>query len=1573
MDAQHEKTKALLAFLKSVAALRRRRIPTYGKNDRVLWLHKISKDLPNCRSAFLYDNPAEIPDVWLEVRKKRMPTLPSLPESIKSWVPKEFYDNPEDYIDKDITILIDLLLDKISIPVNNSKENDITEKEVYLQDHPEVQDTWIKYLEEKWGPWVQEMRQWQELQQVYEEVDFMRRRLEEAEERYELIVAVGFLQWQDPNGVTVRRHLLTAPAEISIEAARGILTIGPSASFDVFRVELDMLELQQQPHLESFKTKLEELLEDLDIEAWNRKKVGEVLRVIANHTSPDAQVDEDAMKPHEKVDKVFRVFYAPAFILRERRPTAYDELVNQFYEAAESKKLFITRPWEQFVGEGEANNRLEVVPEDNHEIGNESDRLYFPLPTNYEQRKIAESLKTRPYVLVKGPPGTGKSHTIANLICHLLAHGERVLVTAHAPKALAVLRDLLPGDIKNLCVTSFGSTREDQRLLEESILGIISRKNNWEGSLLVLQKIKELELELSRLEEECAKVDRQLREHREAETHVHTLLGGYHGTAAQIVKQLEDDREIYGWFPEIDDPYKECPLQKVDLEFIAEFHSLLTDSFLKEIRMDVGEFDLPNAEKFREVLENLKRAKNEANDRLKIVDQREFDRFKHSVSSVSDCVLENCKKFLYDLDEELIRANQILGELASIVLKDLLMDQGSKWYSLAKDISSLLEDAELVRKKAKKIRVELPSNMDYLNILADAKRRLEHFQQGGKRGWWIFSSRIIRKTNYIEKYCRVDGKMPNNVKLLDKLIAFLELKRVGNQCSERWPMKISVEEPDPRQIIDNFESMICRLNSLLELFKNQDYKTIALIPLNRRIMLVDADERQKWIDLIEAEISRRHLSLARKPLEIWLENINNLLNNNAHPCMNELARAITEQNFSRWKDAWEKREYIKAQKKKLNQYQELVGQLEQACPILKSLIDSTCGNPEWKQRLIQLDKAWAWSAAWAWIRRVTDNSIYKELNKKRHRLQQKIEEIILKLVELKAWKAFFDRLDGRTEQALIAWQKAIARIGKGTGKYAFKHRRSARNYLISCIPKIPVWVMPLHKLWDTVSAKPGLFNTIIIDEASQAGIESLILLLLGKRIIVVGDDKQNSPEAVGVLEDDIARLIREHLKEFQYREEFRPDTSLYDHAERAFGNVISLREHFRCVPEIIRFSNDLCYTNAPLIPLRQPPPDRLPPLKSTFVAGGSCEGEGQRLINKAEANKIVQTIQKCLGNKAYDGKTMGVIVLQGHAQAELIEKKLAEILEPKVRQERRIRCGVPATFQGDERDIIFLSLVVAPNYSYRALTTLSDQRRFNVAMSRARDQVWLFHSVQLHDLSRDDLRWQLLYFFHNEGYRTKEDYEELERLERAVRELPRQPGQQPSPYESWFEVDVALELIRLGYRVKPQYEVAGYRIDLVIEGASNRLAIECDGDTWHGPERYDYDMNRQRQLERAGWTFVRIRESEFYANRTRAIEQIVEECKRLNIVSVQTALSESADKPVLDELKLNMSYKEIPDLKDLRSGVRIFHSVFGYGVVKVIETVDKGDMYITVNFEEHGDKVLSWKLIQDKIRVLSIN
>ena len=147
----------------------------------------------------------------------------------------------------------------------------------------------------------------------------------------------------------------------------------------------------------------------------------------------------------------------------------------------------------------------------------------------------------------------------------------------------------------------------------------------------------------------------------------------------------------------------------------------------------------------------------------------------------------------------------------------------------------------------------------------------------------------------------------------------------------------------------------------------------------------------------------------------------------------------------------------------------------------------------------------------------------------------------------------------------------------------------------------------------------------------------------------------------------------------------------------------------------------------------------------------------------------------------------------------------------------------------------------------------------------------LFHSVRQHDLGPEDLRRRLVAFFENPKHGTfLRQSEDLDRLEREARSRQRRKDNQPEPYESWFEVDVALELLRRSFAVQPQVEVAGYWIDLVAEGDNARLAVECDGDAWHGADRYEHDMARQRQIERAGWTFVRIRESAWYADRKTA-------------------------------------------------------------------------------------------------------
>jgi superfamily I DNA and/or RNA helicase len=102
-------------------------------------------------------------------------------------------------------------------------------------------------------------------------------------------------------------------------------------------------------------------------------------------------------------------------------------------------------------------------------------------------------------------------------------------------------------------------------------------------------------------------------------------------------------------------------------------------------------------------------------------------------------------------------------------------------------------------------------------------------------------------------------------------------------------------------------------------------------------------------------------------------------------------------------------------------------------------------------------------------------------------------------------------------------------------------------------------------------------------------------------------------------------------------------------------------------------------------------------------------------------------------------RSMGVIVLRYGAQGGLIEDLIDVRLDTAVREHHNIKVGTPEHFQGDQRDVILLSMVVDGDNA-RAATGRGDQRRFNVAASRARDQMWLFHSVTPDQLSSKDLR-----------------------------------------------------------------------------------------------------------------------------------------------------------------------------------------------------------------------------------------
>jgi very-short-patch-repair endonuclease len=460
------------------------------------------------------------------------------------------------------------------------------------------------------------------------------------------------------------------------------------------------------------------------------------------------------------------------------------------------------------------------------------------------------------------------------------------------------------------------------------------------------------------------------------------------------------------------------------------------------------------------------------------------------------------------------------------------------------------------------------------------------------------------------------------------------------------------------------------------------------------------------------------------------------------------------------------------------------------------------------------------------------------------------------MVSKSAWLSTKLGASAMVLSALETYRTAIRRIGQGTGPNASRYRRDAQKAMHDAQGAVPCWVMSHSKVSETLPAVLGSFDLVIVDEASQSDLWALPAVLRGKQILVVGDDKQVSPDGGFISAAQIQSLANRFLSDQPYAASLTPEKSLYDMAATVFAvNKVMLREHFRCVPSIIAYSNR--FYNDSMQPLRIPrESERIdPPLVDIFVPSGYRD---KKDLNRPEAQAILAEIQAILSDKQFAGRTLGVVSLLGSDQAKHIDVLVRSHCDGAELIRRKFKCGDARVFQGSERDIMFLSMVADPKAS-KALSGNMFEQRFNVAASRARDRMYLVRSVEMKDLSLADLRAGLLGHFTKPLDGTFDDSKSL-------------IGQ----CESGFERQVYTALFERGFRVIPQVKAGSYFIDFVVEGANDtRLALECDGDEFHGPDRWAADMNRQRVLERAGWTFWRCFASTWSLRRDEVLQELL--------------------------------------------------------------------------------------------------
>lgn len=1113
---------------------------------------------------------------------------------------------------------------------------------------------------------------------------------------------------------------------------------------------------------------------------------------------------------------------------------------------------------------------------------NEDERVLLSKPANPEQLQIAKRLEKHGCVLVQGPPGTGKTHTIANLVGHLLAQGKSVLVTSHTTKALRMVREQVVEQLQPLCVSVLERDTASRDQMKSSIEGIVE-KSSADPEMLERQA-KVLETQRSEILMRLHNIKKNLLDARGNE-YRDIVVAGQVYSPSEAARKVAKARGQDDWIPSPVSLGAPPPLSVGDLIDLYRTNVSVTPEDEREL---VGPLPSPGELLAPVEFERLIEERRRLADR----DMRLREDLWVSVPE------EGSPESLNLLFQRLTQAMEPLRDARGWKLAAIAAGrQGGPHRELWESLLSLIERVcdESARSEETVLQhgpsLAVGETLEEQSHLLD--EILQHLEAGGRLGSWTLLTRGAWK-RLIDKL-RVAGSPPRRIEHFRALRTLVGLRISRRDLVARWERQIvPLGGPRAGELGSRPESVCAQYCQPIK--DALDWHRKVWDPLERELdrngfrwttflgeIPPNHAQHGDLLRLRDAMLGHLAPVLAARVSRMRWDHVHRILDDLARgldlageqtaeaQVVGRLRNAVARYDPSSYREAFERLGELQNRRSELELRRELLRRLEASAPAWAAAIRDRQSPHNGRDLPGDATAAWLWKQLNDELEergKISLDALQAEIG----RLGADLRRATAELIDTRAWAAQVRRTDLRRRQALGGWLKAVQKIGKGTGKRVPRLQAEARRLMGECLTAVPVWIMPLSRVAESFNPRTSRFDVVVIDEASQSDVMALLALYLGRQVVIVGDDEQVSPEAVGQNLAEVQHLIDEHLRGIPNWQLYDGQISIYDLAMTCFGGNICLREHFRCVPEIIQFSNGLSY-GGDIKPLRDASLVRVKPHVLAYRVDGASAANK---VNEKEAITVASLLAAAIEQPEYEKNekaepmTFGVISLVGEEQARMIEGLLRSYLSPVEYERRRIICGNAAQFQGDERDVMFLSVVDGPQDG--PLKLRDDPRfkkRFNVAASRARDQMWVVHSLnpQTH-LKPGDLRRRLI-----------EHAQDPQALIRILEEKMRQVDQRSLA----FEGGVLKKLVQKGYRVKPQWSVGYYKIDLVVEGGGRRLAVECDGDRHHPLEKLAEDMAGQAILERLGWTFVRIRGSLFFRDPDRAMEPVFAKLAELEL------------------------------------------------------------------------------------------
>ena len=1303
--------------------------------------------------------------------------------------------------------------------------------------------------------WIEEQKKIEVVRKLFDTLYNKYLVLDRDSDSLELVVANGLVKVPNED---IYYPILLKKVNFSIDTEKNIISITDVSDNDFITQELylNFLAEVENINLDNVFYLEDKILENNIHPISKNDTIKDFFREFIHNLNPRAQFIEDIRKDNK--ENIITIEWKPILFIRKKddgKVEAINNIIKDIENGGEIPEYL-----SELVGViGSDKRTIEQVPD-----------ILFTKETNNEQVEIIKSLYSHRAVVVQGPPGTGKTHTIANLLGHFLAEGKNVLITSQTKKALDVLKEKIPTDIQDLCISMVDDDSSDL----ESSVGSISEKLGYLNLENLKKEYEEIENQRNELKEDIKHIKRKIFNIKYQESQP-IIYNNESITLKEAGEFLRKNQRELDRIPGVVSTNVTCPINNENLTFLKSgYKKSVSKEEEKEIELGLNKLsDFWTLEEFKEMLESkkeimsrldllLKNRKYHIDNNLFYIDDKtiiDLDKFKNY--SGIDKIIPKDLKVIEDWKKEVCVAGS---------------DAGDKkiWSNFIRDIRKLYDLTNITKDQLFK------KNIVYKDIdISTAQKLITALRKGIESPGFFFKHRLRKARKQISDKVTINNRILETLYDCNVALEYINLIELRENTKNTWNIlmvgNILTDEINDnknlyKQLYSYAEQMEYLLNwydrdkkLFLHKIEEAGFEKININKTeNSSICANEINQILDFIPTLEELISIGKVALGYREIDMklseYLEKIENIIKDHS-PLGKEIKNAILNENLNKYSEALEKLRVLSEKEVLYKKYKTLLNDVK----AVASSWGEELENGLFNDKIENIYNVWRYKQISQKLKELAEKP-YTILQADILEKSEELKKLTIGLVTKKTWYNIIKFLEEKDNlvisQALKGWKQTIQKIGKGTGKNTNIYKKSAREKMLLCQNVVPAWIMPLNKVFDTLNPVENKFDIIIIDEASQSDISSLILLYMAKKVIIVGDDKQVSPSDVGVNIDKINMFRKKYIKGKVANDDlYGIRSSLYSIVSTTF-QPISLREHFRSVPEIIGYSNKTSYDNQ-ILPLRDSNSSILKPAIIEHKVAGKRDEKSK--INRVEAETIVSLIEACLAMKEYKNSTLGVISLLGDEQAELIQDLIVKRIPATEIENHKILCGNSASFQGDERDIMFISLVDSSeeNKSLRLVGEGVEgaiRKRYNVAISRAKDQLWIVHSIDKNSLKEGDLRKELFEYIDS----LKENVFDKTAIENIT--------------ASDFENEVARHLLEKNYTIKQKWRVGSYDIDMVAIYDDKKIAIECDGKTLnHTEEEVIANLEEQEILERCGWKFIRVRASEYFRNPEKAIKDLI--------------------------------------------------------------------------------------------------